>query len=126
MSLSAIQEMIERASHALVPHDEALATLARQATVGDIDAMPWYCHNPLQWLWTMATDTVSLSVMRPHRSTEAFLTLIEDGQGILVSDGYGVYQDWGHHRHTCLAHLIRTARNGAFIVLVLNIRVVPQ
>src|SRR5437867_944007 len=31
-------------------------------------------------------------------------------QGILVSDGYGVYQDWVNHRQTCLAHLIRTAR----------------
>jgi transposase len=36
------------------------------------------------------------------------------GQGILVSDGYGVYQDWVNHRQTCLAHLIRSAR--AFLV----------
>ena len=32
------------------------------------------------------------------------------GRGILVSDGYGVYQHWVEARQTCLAHLIRTAR----------------
>lgn len=110
ISLGAIQKVIDRASHALVPHYEAIATLARQAPVGYIDETPWYCHHTLQWLWTMATDTVSLYVIHPHRSKEAFLTLIEDWQGILVSDGYGVYQDWVNHRQTCLAHLIRTAR----------------
>jgi transposase len=109
ISLGAIQKMIDRTSQALGPHYEAIATLARQATVGYIDETPWYCHNTLQWLWTMATDTVSLYLIHPHRSKEAFLTLIEDWQGILVSDGYGVYQDWVNHRQTCLAHLIRTA-----------------
>jgi Transposase IS66 family len=51
---------------------------------------PWYCHNTLQWLWTLTTDTVSLYLIHPHRSTEAFAALIEDWQGLLVSDGYGV------------------------------------
>ena len=30
--------------------------------------------------------------------------------GLLVSDGYGVYQYWVEARQTCVAHLIRTAR----------------
>ena len=46
----------------------------------------------------MAVDpdhrTVSLYLIHPHRSKEAFAALIEDWQGILVSDGYGVYQHW--------------------------------
>jgi transposase len=110
LSLGAIHKVIDRAAQALVPHYEAIATLARHAPVGDIDETPWYCQHTLQWLWTMATDTVSLYLIHPHRSKEAFLTLIEDWQGILVSDGYGVSQDWVNRRHTCLAHLIRTAR----------------
>jgi transposase len=84
--------------------------LARHATVGSIDETPWYCHNALHWLWTLSTKTVSLSLIHPNRSQEAFAALIEDWHGILVSDGYGVYQGWVQHRHTCLAHLIRTAR----------------
>lgn len=109
-SLGAVHKIIDRVSHALVPHDEAIATLARHATVGSIDETPWYCHNALHWLWTLSTTTVSRSLMHPHRSHEAFAALIEDGQGLLVSDGYGVYQGWVQHRQTCLAHLLRTAR----------------
>ncbi|MGH9779989.1 MAG: IS66 family transposase, partial [Candidatus Acidiferrales bacterium] len=39
----------------------------------------------------------------------SFAALIEEWHGILVSDGYGVYQAWVEPRQTCLAHLIRTA-----------------
>ena len=46
----------------------------------------------------------------PHRSKDAFFALIDDWEGILVSDGYGVYQNWVNARQTCLAHLIHTAR----------------
>jgi transposase len=110
MSLGAIQKVIDRASHAIVPHYEAIAALAHQAPVGSIDETPWYRQHTLQWLWTMTTETVALSLIHPHRSKEAFCALIDDWQGILVSDGYGVYQDWVNRRQTCLAHLIRTAR----------------
>jgi transposase len=110
ISLGAVQKVIDRASQAILPHYEAIATLARQAPVGYIDETPWYCHHTLHWLWTMATDTVALYLIHPNRSKEAFFALIEDWQGLLVSDGYGVYQDWVNRRQTCLAHLIRTAR----------------
>jgi transposase len=110
LSLGAGQKVIDRASQALVPPYEAIAALARQAPVGYIDETPWDCHNVLQWLWTMTTDTVALSLMHPHRSKDAFRALSEEWQGGLVSDGDGVYPDWGTRRHTCLAHLIRTAR----------------
>ena len=110
MSLGALQKMIDRASSAILPHYEAIANLARQATVGYIDETPWYCQNTLNWLWTLSTDTVSLYLIHPNRSKEAFAALIEQWRGILVSDGYGVYQDWVNHRQACLAHLIRTAR----------------
>jgi transposase len=58
----------------------------------------------------MTTDTGSLFLIHPHRSKEAFFDLLEDWQGILVSDGYGGYQTWGNHRQPCLAPLMRTAR----------------
>ena len=110
ISLDAVQKLIDRTSQALVPHYEAIATFARHSPVGSIDATPWYCHNALHGLWTLTTDTVSLSRMHPNRAKEAFFALIEAWQGILVSDGYGVYQPWVHYRQTCLAPLIRTAR----------------
>lgn len=110
MSLGAVQKIVDRVSESLVPHYEWIAEWARQAPVGYIDETPWYCQNALQWLWTMATDTVTLYLIHPNRSKEAFFDLIEDWKGLLVSDGYGVYQKWVNRRQTCLAHLIRTAR----------------
>jgi transposase len=110
ISLGAVHKVITRVSQAIVPHYEAIATLARQAPVGSMDETPWYGPNTLQWLGTLTTAPVSLSLIHPHRAKEAVAALIEDWQGLLVSDGYGVYQAWVSRRQTCLAHLIRTAR----------------
>src|SRR5688572_31039123 len=109
-SLGAVQTIVDRVSESLVPHYGLIAELARQAPLGYLDETPWSCQNALQWLWTMATDTVTLYLIHPKRSKEAFFDLIEDWEGLLVSDGYGVYQKWVNRRQTCLAHLIRTAR----------------
>src|SRR4029434_4380262 len=61
--------------------------------------------------WVMVSDTAAFYMIHPRRSKEAFAALIDDWAGILVSDGYGVYQNWVARRQTCLAHLIRTARS---------------
>src|SRR5215475_1679647 len=58
----------------------------------------------------MVSDAAAFYMIHPHRSKEAFAALIDDWAGILISDGYGVYQNWVQARQTCLAHLIRTAR----------------
>jgi len=110
LSLGAIQKVLDRVTQAIEPYYSAIATQARQAPVNYIDETPWYCLNTLEWLWVMASDTVAFYMIHPHRSKEAFAALIEDWAGLLVSDGYGVYQSWVEARQTCLAHLIRTAR----------------
>jgi hypothetical protein len=90
MSVGALHKVIDRVSQALLPHDETIAVLAPHAPVGSIDETPWSYQHTLQWLWTMTTETGSLSLMHPHRSKEALLTWIEDWQGLVVSDGDGV------------------------------------
>jgi transposase len=110
ISLGAIHKVIDRTAQALLPPYESIAALARQAPGGDIDETPWYCQNALNWLWTMTTETVSLFLIHANRSKAALFELIDAWSGLLVSDGYGVYQDWVHRRQTCLAHVIRTAR----------------
>jgi transposase len=79
--------------------------------VNYIDETPWFLTNTLQWLWVMVSDRVAFYLIHPRRSKEAFAALIDDWAGLLVSDGYGVYQTWVAHRQTCLVHLIRTARS---------------
>jgi transposase len=110
ISLGAIQKVLDRVSQAIDPHYTSIATQARQAPVNYIDETPWYCENALEWLWVMASEQVAFYMIHPRRSKAAFFDLIEDWAGLLVSDGYGVYQKWVNARQTCLAHLIRTAR----------------
>jgi transposase len=62
------------------------------------------------WEWVMVNPTVALFKVQASRSQAAFEALVERWAGIVVSDGYGVYQHWRHGRQTCLAHLIRRAR----------------
>jgi transposase len=111
ISLGAIQKVLDRVAQAIEPHYSAIATQARHALVNYIDETPWYCLHTLEWLWVMASEQVAFYMIHPRRSKEAFAALIDDWAGILVSDGYGVYQNWVQARQTCLAHLIRTARS---------------
>lgn len=110
ISLGAIQKVLDRVTQAIDPYYTVIATQARQAPVNYIDETPWYCENALEWLWVMASEQVAFYMIHPRRSKEAFFDLIADWAGLLVSDGYGVYQKWVNARQTCLAHLIRTAR----------------
>jgi len=110
ISKGAIQKVIDRVSEAIKPHYEAIGRVARKAKVNYIDETSWFMNGALMWLWTMANATVAYFMIHPNRSKEAFLALIDDWAGILVSDGYGLYRKWINLRQTCLAHLIRTAK----------------
>jgi len=110
ISKGAIQKVIDRTSEAIKPHYEVIGRVARNTTVNYIDETSWFMNGALMWLWTMVNTTVAFFMIHPNRSKEAFLTLIDDWIGILVSDGYGVYKKWVNLRQTCLAHLIRTAK----------------
>ena len=110
ISLGAFQKVLDRVTQAIEPHYLAIAMQARHAPVNYIDETSWFCTHTLQWLWVMTSEWGAFYMIHPHRSKEAFAALIDDWAGLLVSDGYGVYQRWAQARQTCLAHLIRTAR----------------
>jgi transposase len=110
ISRGAIQRSVDRVSEALQPLYETIAQKARSASVNCIDETAWYQHGVLAWLWVMVNPTVALFKVQASRSKAAFEALVERWAGIVVSDGYGVYQHWVHGRQTCLAHLIRRAR----------------
>jgi transposase len=59
----------------------------------------------------MVNTTVALFKVQASRSHAAFEALIAHWAGIVVGNGYTVYQQWVYGRQTGLAHLIRRARN---------------
>ncbi len=110
ISCGAVQKAIDRVSEAIEPHYDAIGEKARSSVVNFIDETSWFLNGVLMWLWVMANTSVAFYLIHPRRSKEAFAALIENWTGILVSDGYGVYQKWVNLRQTCLAHLIRKAK----------------
>lgn len=110
ISLGAIQKVIDRVSAAITPHYKAIAQKARQSLINGIDETIWKMNGKLMYMWAMVNSKVAFFMMHQRRSKEAFLELIADWKGILISDGYRLYTNWVNLRQTCLAHLIRDAR----------------
>jgi len=111
ISIGAIQRVVDRASAALKPIYDKIGELARENNnINHVDETSWFQNGALKWLWVMVNSTVAYFMIHKNRSKEAFLELIQDWRGILVSDYYGTYKKWVHLRQTCLAHLIRKAK----------------
>ena len=110
ISIGAIQNVIDRSSKAIKPIYNRIAILARESRVNYIDETSWFQSGKLQWLWVMVSTTVALFMVHPNRTKKAFLELIDQWRGILVSDNYGVYVLW-MQRQACLAHYIRKAKS---------------
>jgi transposase len=103
-----IQKIVDRNSEAILPVYDYIGGIARTHWCNYIDETSWFKDHDLHWLWTMVNERVAFYRIDPHRSREAFEQLIQDWEGILVSDSYGLYRKW-INRQTCLAHLIRKA-----------------
>lgn len=103
-----IQKIIDRNSEALLPVYAQIGRIARTFWCNYIDETSWFKEHDLHWLWAMVNKRVAFYRIDPHRSKEAFEQLVQDWQGILISDSYGLYRNWTQ-RQTCLAHLIRKA-----------------
>ena len=110
ISLGAIQKVIDRVSAAIQPHYQAIGELARTSAVNGIDETSWKLNGLLMFLWAMINSRIAFFKIHMERSRKAFLALIVNWKGILISDGYNVYQKWVNLRQTCLSHLIRHAK----------------
>ena len=108
--VGAIQAVIDRASEAIAPIYDAFGKEARSCPINHVDETSWFTHFKLRWLWVMANAAVAYFMVHTNRSKKAFLNLIGDWQGILISDNYKVYSKWVNLRQTCLAHYTRRAK----------------
>ena len=110
ISQGALQNVMDRVSEAISPHYTDIGEVVRSMPVNHIDETTWKRGKTLEWLWLMCNKAAAYFMLHSSRSKAAFQELVRDWQGILVSDGYGVYKKWVHGRQTCLAHLIREAK----------------
>ena len=95
ISTGAIQKVVDRASDALAPVYKKIGELAHKSNINHIDETSWFKNGMLHWLWVMANCSVGYFLIHRNRSKKAFLELIQDWKGILISDNYGTYVKWG-------------------------------
>ena len=115
ISQGGLQNILDRASRAILPYYNAIAESVRKSWFNHFDETSWRTHGPtlgknLHWLWVMTNPILAFFKVHTHRSEEAFRNMINDWDGLLISDDYGVYRKWGNERQTCLAHITREAR----------------
>ena len=111
ISIGAIQNVVDRVSKAIVPHYRHIRDTAINTRVNHLDETPWKKESDLNWAWIMANHAVVYFMIHTHRSKQAFHQLIGPWAGTLISDNYGVYQNWDSMHQTCLAHRIRKAQS---------------
>ena len=87
-----LQKIVDRNSEAILPVYDYIGGIARTHWCNYIDETSWFRENDLHWLWAMVNERVAFYRIDPHRSKEAFEQLFQDWQGILVSDGCGLYR----------------------------------
>ncbi|MDZ7759490.1 MAG: IS66 family transposase [Desulfovermiculus sp.] len=111
LSTGTIQNIINRASKAILPHYRAIRGKAHQSPANNVDETPWYqARGCLHWLWVLCNTQVAFFMVHARRSKEAFKALIDKWEGILISDDYGTYRNWVNLHQTCLPHLLRKAQ----------------
>ncbi|MGB8331426.1 MAG: IS66 family transposase [Polyangiales bacterium] len=112
LSLGAISKIEWKLAETLrEPHQAALQAVCRASSVHS-DETSWREANQKAWLWTAATEKVSVFLIRRSRGSDVAKELIgEDFEGTHISDRWSSY-NWIDiaQRQVCWAHLIRDFR----------------
>ena len=91
---------------------EAIRRAARDSPVVVPDETGWHVGGRSAWLHAFAGPGVTCYVIDPTRSGRPAAELLgDDYSGVLIHDGWSVYDNFESARHQqCLAHLLRRCR----------------
>lgn len=108
LSIGVINQTITEVGRAAAPLEQELIELVQEAEVLHVDETGWPEGRRRAWLWVLTATGVTLFLIG-NRSWAVIANVLEKFAGWLMSDGYGVYRQYGQ-RLRCLAHLVRKAR----------------
>jgi transposase len=105
-------QIVLRAADRCRPVYESIRHAARDAPVIVPDETGWRVGGRPAWLHAFAGRDLTCYVIDPTRSGRAAEEVLgEDYSGILIHDGWSVYDNFEAARHQqCLAHLLRRCR----------------
>ncbi|MDQ6949196.1 MAG: IS66 family transposase [Actinomycetota bacterium] len=106
------QSSAKAASRELVPVHAELVRVANSSKTITMDESGWHVGGWGEWLWVAANDEVTLCWVADGRGfSQATECIAADYSGVLVRDGYVVYDHYDKATHqSCVAHLQRRAR----------------
>lgn len=89
-------------------YDALIARLLRQPYL-HIDETEMRVSGRTYWVWVFTTPQFTFYAIRPSRGRNVVQEILRDYKGIIVTDGYIVYEGIGGAQQRCWAHLLREA-----------------
>jgi transposase len=113
LSRGASAQIVLRAADRCRPVYEAIRRAARDSPLVVPDETGWRVAGSAAWLHAFAGPGVTCYAIDPTRSGRPAEELLgKDYSGILIHDGWSVYDNFEKARHQqCLAHLLRRCRD---------------
>lgn len=102
----------KRAARNAGPIHADLLDKMRLGAVVHADETHWREDGRPAWLWYAGNESLAVFRIDPHRNSEAAISLLGHKlEGLLVTDAYAAYNAIACKRQSCLAHLLRKARD---------------
>lgn len=113
-SLGAISQATRPVSQWLAPLYQQVFDVVRKEPVVHADETTHYRRTHRFWLWVLCSPSVAFFMTHLSRGKGAANQLLQQADGILVTDQHGGYNDYpAASRQLCWAHLIRKFRKMA-------------
>ena len=109
MTPPTVLRITQRAADATHAPYETLLTKILQQPYIHIDETPLRVSGRTYWVGIFCTPQMTLFVIRPSRGWNVVQDILHDYRGIIVTDGYKVYEGIEGAQQRCWAHLLREA-----------------
>jgi transposase len=102
-----VLDITRRMADAARPSYEHIIAKIRAASYVHIDESPLRVGGRTYYVWIFTTPTETLYVIRPTRGKSVPREILGNYQGVVVTDGYKIYPEFGSAQQRCWAHVLR-------------------
>jgi len=103
-----IMKIIRAVSKKLEAPYYEIVKIVRSSDIVHIDETQYKVDGKTWWLWTFVCDDVTLFVIRKSRSKKVVEEILgKDYNGVIVCDGWKVYENFSSNLQRCWSHLLR-------------------
>jgi transposase len=111
ISKAGILGVITRVSNYLTSQYNRLLSLVVLMKFIYADETSWRIKGQNHWLWSFCNKLISVFMIRKSRGQKPVREILNNYLGIIVSDGWKVYEKNCRQQQRCWSHLLREARD---------------